>query len=347
MRRFFLFLSIVFFALGCKNKSYSPSFNGMAQEETNTNFIVAFGSCSKQDVTNPFWDDIILQNPNVWIWGGDIVYADTDNMNKLMAIYKEQNENKGYQLLKSKVPVIGTWDDHDYGLNDGGEEFSMKKESQQLFMDFMEVPKDDKRRNREGVYASHTYKTSEGSIKILVLDTRYFRSQLLKDENLNKRYKVNYEGSATVLGAEKWKWLENELRTSEADFNLIVSSIQFLSAEHGFETWGNFPKEVEKLNKLIIESKAKGTMILSGDRHISEFSKTTLENMEYPLIDFTSSGLTHSYSNYAGEPNRFRIGEVTFVPSFGIIELNMNNKEAHLKIMGENGMVFQELKQVY
>lgn len=347
MQRFFLFLSILIFALGCKTKSYSPPSTALTQEDTNTNFIVAFGSCNKQDVTNPFWDDIILQNPDVWIWGGDIVYADTDNMNKLKAIYNKQSKNEGYQLLKSKVPVIGTWDDHDYGLNDGGEEFSMKRESQQLFLDFMEVPKGDKRRNREGVYTSHSYKTPKGSIKILVLDTRYFRSQLLKDENLNRRYKFNSEDDVTVLGAEQWNWLENELRTSEADFNLIVSSIQFLSAEHGFETWGNFPKEVEKLNKLIIESKAKGAMILSGDRHISEFSKTTLENMEYPLIDFTSSGLTHSYSSYTGEPNRFRIGEVTFVPSFGIIELNMNNKEAHLKIMGENGMVFQELKQVY
>ncbi|UII78965.1 alkaline phosphatase D family protein [Flagellimonas sp. CMM7] len=347
MQRFFLFLNIVIFALGCKNKSYSPPSTGLAQEDANTNFIVAFGSCNKQDVTNPFWDDITLQNPNVWIWGGDIVYANTDNMDELKAIYNKQGKNKGYQLLKSKVPVIGTWDDNDYGLNDGGEEFFMKRESQQLFLDFMEIPKDDKRRNREGVYASHTYKTPKGSIKILVLDTRYFRSQLLKDENLNRRYKVNYESDATVLGTEQWKWLENELSTSEADFNLIVSSIQFLSAEHGFETWGNFPKEVEKLNKLIMESKAKGAMILSGDRHISEFSKTTLENMEYPLIDFTSSGLTHSYSSYAGEPNRFRVGEVTSVPSFGIIELNMNNKEAHLKIMGENGMVFQELKQVY
>ena len=89
----------------------------------------------------------------------------------------------------------------------------------------------------------------------------------------NRLYQPNTAEDATVLGAAQWKWLQNELNSSDADFNLIVSSIQFLSGEHGFETWGNFPKEVEKLEKMIVGSKAKGVMILSGDRHISEFSK--------------------------------------------------------------------------
>jgi alkaline phosphatase D len=169
----------------------------------------------------------------------------------------------------------------------------------------------------------------------------------VKDEDPNRRYQPNTTEDATVLGAAQWEWLQNELDHSDAEFNLIVSSIQFLSGEHGFETWGNFPKEVEKLEKMIVDSNAKGVMILSGDRHISEFSKKQLPGMSYPLVDFTSSGLTHSYFSYSGEPNKYRVGEVVSSKSYGTISLNLKNKEVDFKIMGDDGEVLQELKQTY
>ena len=332
--------------IGCKSGQLTSD-TKTSPNDGDSVFVVSFGSCNKQYMPNPYWDDILAEDPNVWIWGGDNIYADTDDMGLLRKMYAEQDNIEGYALLKSEVPIVGTWDDHDYGLNDGGSEFGMKKESQQVFLDFMGVPADSERRNREGVYASHVFETPHGKVQILVLDTRYSRSQLLRDPSPQRRYKPNVSEDATVLGDEQWKWLENKLGTSSADFNLIVSSIQFLSREHGFETWGNFPNEVEKLEKLIARSKAKGVIILSGDRHISEFSRTNLSNMPYPLIDFTSSGLTHSYSNFKEEPNRFRVGDVVSSTSFGILELDLNNKEAHFKIMGENGSVLQELKQAY
>ncbi|MDC6362819.1 MULTISPECIES: alkaline phosphatase D family protein [Flavobacteriaceae] len=337
MKYTLLIFSAITFFFGCKR---NPN-------KADSTFVVAFGSCNMPQEPNPFWDDILNENPNVWIWGGDIVYADTDNMERLRAIYAMQDSVQGYVQLKSKAPIIGTWDDHDFGVNDGGEEFMVKSESQQVFLDFMGVSKNSPRRSREGVYAVHNYETAKGKVKILVLDTRYFRSALVKDTVSKKRYSPNLDTEATVLGAEQWKWLEDELRHSDADFNLILSSIQFLSGEHGFETWGNFPKEVEKLEKLIVDSKAKGVMILSGDRHISEFSRKSVSGLPYPLVDFTSSGLTHSYSSFSGEPNSFRVGEVVSRTSYGTITINLETKEIHFKMMGEEGTVLQELKQTY
>ncbi len=334
----------VFF--GCK--AYQDNIvKSTIADDSDEFFVVAFGSCNKHDKVNPFWDDILAQKPDVWIWGGDNIYADTDNMGKMKSMYTKQNRVAGYKALKSQVPVIGTWDDHDYGLNDGGKEFSMKKESQQLFLDFMEVPKGSDRRKRDGVYASHLFETNFGKVNILVLDTRYFRSVLKKDEDPNRRYKPNAEAESTILGAEQWNWLKNELETSEADFNLIVTSIQLLSHEHGFESWGNFPMEMEKMKDLIAGSGAKGVMVLSGDRHISEFSRIALKGMDYPLVDFTSSGLTHSYAEFKSESNKNRIGEVVSKKSFGLIRLNLNEKKVRFTIMGENGKIYRELTQRY
>lgn len=345
----FVLLSFVFvLVLGCKSTQISTvSTSDSDNEKEDSSFVVAFGSCNKQDSDNPFWDDILKENPDVWIWGGDNIYADTDDMVEMKGMYDKQLNHPGYKALVEKVPVIGTWDDHDYGKNDAGVEYVMKKPSQQLFLDFMGVSQGDKRRKREGVYASHTFSHSKGNIKVFVLDTRYFRSALEKNTGPGRRYKINTSSSSTVLGDAQWEWLDRELKASKADFNLIITSIQFLSWEHGFETWGNFPSEVKKLKALIGESNAKGVMILSGDRHISEFSRADIPNLSYPLIDFTSSGLTHSYSSFTSEPNLYRVGEVTSVLSYGIIHLDFDEMSAHMKIMGENGKVYQELKQAY
>lgn len=341
MRMTSIFIALFVF-IGCKNTK-SP----VEIPTQKPDFTIAFGSCNKSDLDNFLWDDIVNANPDVWIWGGDIVYADTDDMQKLRSKYDAQNEIKGYKKLKKSVQIVGTWDDHDYGLNDGGVEFTAKKESQQQFLDFIGVSKDNPRRFQEGIYTTHDYKLPFGMIKVIVLDTRYFRTALTPDTETDRRTKPNAYGEGTVLGETQWKWLENTLTTSTANFNVIISSIQFLSNEHGFECWGNFPHEVDKLKTLISDSKAKGVHILSGDRHISEFSKTTIDGMDYPLIDFTSSGLTHAYSKFSGEPNPFRIGSVISTESFGLLHFNFLSNSVDFSIVGDEGIVLSKLEQQY
>ncbi len=319
----------------------------LAPNNSLSGFTIAFGSCNKLTLDNFLWDDILEGKPDLWIWGGDIVYADTDDAAKIKSNYNALNEVEGYHDLKTKVPVIGTWDDHDYGLNDGGEEYKTKRQSQEVFLDFMEVPKDDARRKREGIYAAHEYHTGNGLIKVVVLDTRYFRTALTKGTASEKRFRPNAYGVGTILGETQWQWLEEQLSDSEADFNVIVSSIQFLSNQHGFETWGNFPHEVDRLKKLIAATGAKGVLILSGDRHISEFARASIEGLSYPLIDFTSSGLTHSYTTFSGEPNPFRVGEVVTTRSFGVVKLDTRLMKVILQIIGDGGEILGEMIQEY
>lgn len=342
MKKFLVFTQILiaFLFISCAT----------VQEKNNSNiekydFVIAFGSCNKQYKQNILWEEIKKNNPNLWIWGGDNIYSDTENMNKMKQDYEDLKNQKGYRSLTKNIPVLATWDDHDYGLNDGGVEFSMKKEAQHLFLDFFDVPKNDQRRTQEGIYHSQIFKTAKGSIKIIVLDTRYFRTSLTKAKN--KRYQPNIYGEGTILGTKQWNWLENELKKSKEDFTIIVSSIQLLSSEHGFETWGNFPHEVEKMMNLIKNQPVKNVLFLSGDRHISEFSKTTIDGINYPIIDFTSSGLTHSYTSYSGEPNQFRVQKVISKISFGLLKFDFESKSIIMQMRGENNDLLQELKQVY
>ncbi len=315
--------------------------------DSQADFVIAFGSCNKQNNSQPFWEGILLQNPNIFIWGGDIVYADSDDMSKIKNDYAIQNSNKGYQKLKKSVPIMGTWDDHDFGKNDAGVEWEKKKESQQLFLDFFGVPKNDPRRSQEGVYTSEVIEIEKGSIKVITLDTRYFRSPLQRDFSEERRYMPYDNGEGTVLGEKQWQWLEQELENNFSDFLVIVSSIQFLSWEHGFETWGNFPHEVKKLKDLLVKKGVRNAIILSGDRHISEFSMANIEGLKYPLIDFTSSGLTHSYSNYTGEPNQYRVGRVISSTSYGVLKFDLDTYIVTMQMVGDNNIVLQEYKKQY
>lgn len=325
-------LAIVFLMISCGS-------NPKIQPE-NADFTIAFGSCNREDEPQPLWDEILKNDPDAFLWGGDNIYSDTDDAEVMKAAYELQKKNEGYQKLMNRVPVYGIWDDHDYGLNDGGKEWHFKEKSQQLFLDFMEVPADSPRRSRKGIYDSELFETSKGSVKVILLDTRYFRDELLKSEDPDKRYEPS---KGSILGEEQWNWLEDELSNSEADFNVILSSIQILSAEHGFETWGNFPSEVEKLKDLIVSSEARNVILLSGDRHISEFSATEVEGLDYPLVDFTSSGLTHTYEEFSGEPNKYRVGEVVKYKSFGLLKFDFSNKKVLLEMRGEGN----ELRQDY
>lgn len=320
-------LLLVLFA-GCKSSSE------LANSETD--FVIAFGSCNNQKLENKLWPAVLKNNPNLWVWGGDNIYSDTYDMDKMAMDYKIQKEDKAYASLVNSTRVLGTWDDHDYGLNDGGEDYEMRKESQQLFLDFFDVPKNDPRREREGVYHSELFETENGSIKVIILDTRYFRTALTKSETQKKRFQPNTYGEGTILGEEQWQWLESELKNSRANFNVIVSSIQLLSGEHGFETWANLPHEQDKLYNLIKSSKANGVLVLSGDRHISEFSKKEFKGLKYPIIDFTSSGLTHVYSSFSGEPNQYRIGDVISEISFGVVRFNFKTKSVLMSMHDES-----------
>lgn len=312
-----------------------------------TLFTVAFGSCNKLTLENLLWDDISAENPDLWIWGGDIVYADTEDISVIQGKYEALYTTKGYRRLRKKVPVIGTWDDHDYGLNDGGEANPIKRLSQQAFLDFMGVRQDHPRRMREGIYSAHEYEVPNGAIKVIVLDTRYFRTSLTPDKGTDTPYKPNAYGEGTMLGEVQWRWLEEQLLHSQADFNVIVSSIQVLSDKHGFESWGNFPHERDRLIKLLGTSGAKGVLILSGDRHISEFSKTLPDGLDYPLIEFTSSGLTHVYSDFHGELNPYRVGQVVATQSFGLIQFDIQSREVIFRMIGDDGVRLGELHQTY
>ncbi|MAO08149.1 MAG: alkaline phosphatase [Alteromonas sp.] len=348
------FLALCGFLLlaACNSKKTTENRAETLQEESKdtlmgSNFIVAFASCNDQDRPQPLWEAILENSPEAFIWLGDNIYADTDDMEKMKNDYDKVLSNSSYQKLVESIPVLGTWDDHDFGKNDAGVHWEKKDEAQQLFWNFMQVPEEDSLRQQKGVYHSKTLNSTKGSIKVILLDTRYFRDPLRKNEGEGGPYiPWDADHKGTILGASQWQWLEKELLSSEADFTVLVSSIQVISKEHFWEKWYNFPKETQKLKSLISKSSSP-VIILSGDRHMAEISVENIPEMSYPLVDFTSSGLTHTWLDGPTEGNSFRVSNVVKKLNFGILRFNFEAREVTFEIRGENNFLYDTYTQQF
>lgn len=330
---FILILALPLVLFSCKNQAPIPTV--LSADESIQ--VIAFGSCNHEYDEQPLWGPIISNEPDLWVWLGDNIYGDTDSMPLLRAKYEQQNANLDYQKLKSIAPIIGTWDDHDYGKNDAGKEYPYRQQSRDLMYDFLDIPQDSPLRQKEGAYGAYTYGAKDQQVKVILLDVRYFRDPLSKTDNA---YEPNTTG--TMLGEEQWIWLENELNQNQAKVTVIGSGIQVLSKEHRFEKWDNFPQERARLLQLIEKYKSEGVILLSGDRHIAEISKIEIPGISHPVYDITSSGLTHTWKTYSFEPNQYRVGDLIAKLNFGLIRLDWQTDavKVDLEVRGEGNELF-------
>jgi alkaline phosphatase D len=288
-----------------------------------SDFVLTFGSCNKPNLPQPLWSWVRAQRPDAWMWLGDIVYADTEDIERTRSLYQRQRERPEYAALVDQTKILGIWDDHDFGKNDAGREYPKRVESQGALLDFLGVPKDSARRGRKGTYDSHEFGSETERVKVILLDGRYHR------EKPGNR--------SDTLGEEQWAWLEGELRSSTGALTVIASGYQILPEEHKNEKWANFPRARKRLFALLKKVGTPGVVLVSGDRHFAELSRVDDSGIGYPLFELTSSGLTHSWANAGDEPNRHRVGDRYLRINFGVVRVDWERREVVLEARGNDG----------
>jgi hypothetical protein len=235
----------------------------------------------------PLWPAILDRHAAAFVWAGDAIYGDEKNGAggvipatpvKLAADYQGMlTDNPGYQGLvqassyngnsnsnnQGGTTILGTWDDHDFGVDNGDRTYPHKVESAKLFVDFLERSnplynaQEQFRLMRQradagdGVYGVMAFDfAANGGGDEEVHQVRLTDEQAgidpsvpmvppLSDKSVaiflidvrshktpwnHSEEATDYEGD--FLGEKQWEWLEASLGRSTAAVNIVVTGLQ-------------------------------------------------------------------------------------------------------------------------
>ena len=101
----------------------------------------AFGSCmADHRPQGDIWQQMVALNPDVIFLIGDNVYAnqagDIAAPEYLWMRYSATRSTINLFRSRRLIPVVATWDDHDYGMSNGGRDYPYKEESLSVFKAF-------------------------------------------------------------------------------------------------------------------------------------------------------------------------------------------------------------------
>ena len=290
---------------------------------------ILFGSCNSQAYPQPLWPAIVARNATAWVWAGDAIYSDHVTPERREGLYSDLRNHAGYkQLLEHHTAIMGTWDDHDYGTNNGDINFPLKRESAIAFVNFLGESPDSamgkRARNGSGVYGvkvidfdrpvgeqvlteeeagidpdivqngdmNQQVSYSNHSVAVFVLDVRSYKTRWTKQ---------SLDTKGDFLGEIQWKWLEEALSKSQAAVNIVVQGLQVHADRHPdgnmAEAWSRFPRAQQRLYELVLQQKVP-SILVSGDVHMAELLRKDCRSKNgkvKSLTEVTTSGMTHSW----------------------------------------------------
>ena len=284
---------------------------------------LGFGSCLHQDRSMAILKTIEKKELDLFMFIGDNVYGDQKDgeLDKLIRTYKQQYNNLENFLKNVSTEFI--WDDHDFGLNDGGSDYRYKDRAKELFLETWKIPSQDPRRLRDGLYFDKMIEKNGLKVHLIFLDNRTFKSEWKLTDEFNKegkeRYVKDFDPDKTLLGKKQWQWLKDKLN-EDSNIKIILSSLQILSLGHGWESWDKLPLERERFFNLIDESKVSNLFILSGDRHRGGFYRYKTDDNN-DIYEFTSSSLNLPIPFNTEEKGPLRIGSTYRKANFGVVRI--------------------------
>ncbi|GAP76047.1 phosphodiesterase/alkaline phosphatase D-like protein [Pseudoalteromonas sp. SW0106-04] len=305
---------------------------------------IALGSCFKTKGDMPeALARLISHQPDLFLWLGDNIYADTQDMKVMRQKYDDKKQNPHYrQFLAAQIPVMATWDDHDFGRNNDGKHYPKREQAQQEYLRHFDIPETDPRyQQQQGIYEAKMLGPSGERTHVITLDARYFRSPTFS------QYGQCEGEQSTILGEQQWQWLEHQLQ-QPAQVTLIASGIQVLPPLHqqrsrssycaygdgqafedalssmqeqtmsgtSYESWAEMPAQRARLLRLVQqavnEGRTQAVIFLSGDQHWGELlQKKIPASAEYSkavtVYEVTASGFGQNWPYHIENPLRMPI----------------------------------------
>ena len=265
---------------------------------------IAFGSCARQDKPQPIWDAVVATKPELFLFLGDNIYADTEDMDVMRGKYAQLGASPGTRSCRRRARCSRPGTTTTTATTTPAPS-TRRRPSRSRFPRLLRragglaAAQAGGRLPRRGLRPAGQAGAGHPARHPLLPQPAKKDARAARGEG---RYVPNTDPTATMLGRGPVE-VAGGAAEEPAELRLIGSSIQVVAEDHGFEKWANFPHERERLFKLIRDTRAAGVVFLSGDRHLAELSLMD-GGVGYPLYDLTSSGLNQGRKRggRGGEP---------------------------------------------
>jgi alkaline phosphatase D len=266
---------------------------------------------------------IAKQKLDYMLWMGDNIYLRNGEWNSFEGVcyrYTHTRSLPQMQPLLRATHHIATWDDHDYGMNNGnalseGRDFALRG-----FQEFWKNPPTHPEKEK-GLY----YNYRVGDAEFFLTDDRLCRSPDTMPDGPDKAF----------LGKVQVEWLLEGLEKSDAHFKIIGVGTQVLNQnlhprKEGY--WKDYRTEATYLLSEIRRRKIEGVLFLTGDVHHTVLSKMETPGF-YPLYDLTVSGFTSIQNPFFGRKNGLKVlGTFTWVHNFCVMKFIGSGENRRLRI---------------
>ncbi len=299
-------------------------------------FLIGGGIGNLNNQTDDIFHSMKNMNSDFMIWLGNNISSDLSVNNidfrSLVEKYVETRSNTALNEFLQSTPQIATWDEVDYGMNNGGREWALKDTA--FFAFDMFWPNSLKKTYNYtfwdyGVYQKYAY----NDVDVFLLDARFFREKT-SDE------------SPSLFGDTQIERLFEEINKSGATFTFLVSPTPFLFP--GEESLINYKDQLEHFMYRLKLSGAEGVILLSGQGSETQFMKYEKDpnwsdlRFWHPVYEFNLGALIPLEKSLGGVQNFSRIKvEGKSGKRVCIIEtFNQDGKRVFLKRIHEDELKF-------
>jgi phosphodiesterase/alkaline phosphatase D-like protein len=233
-------------------------------------FTFAFAACARTGSNGQVFDAIRAANPLFYLNIGDIhyTYIDQDDPDRFRSAFDRVLTRPAQAALYRSMPIAYTWDDHDYGPNNGDRTSPTRAAARLVYQQYVPHYALAAGEGDVPIYQAFTI----GRVRVILTDTRSERDPNTAIDN----------GAKSMLGEVQKTWLKQQLLDANETYPVIVwvSSGPWIDAAGtGKDSWGGFATERRELADFVAAHDIQGLVMLSGDAHMTAIDDGT--NSDY------------------------------------------------------------------
>jgi hypothetical protein len=241
------------------------------------------------------WNSASTANADYYFFIGDVIYGDniiSHGPDKLWSRFVDSRARIPFYSWKHLKPVLGIWDDHDFGKNNAGGDYIHKEKNLETFKAFL-AQEVSPNQSVLSAGPGNSFYLKAFKQNFLFLDNRYYR-------------KLTQEQRVSFLGTEQLSWTDRLMQAARGEPTWVLQGSPFFGrVEKGETSYQNTAPEEMQIFLSQVKKWNSPCVFIGGDLHYSEVSELDSSILGYKSYEVISSAM-HSLPrlSFYDNPNK-------------------------------------------